>query len=337
MEKGGPQEFQTKYATMLKKIGRQFPYATVIDYSPEFGTSWDTYGTRLGNFASHDIKNTLGYAQATNQGLPTEATNTYLYFDDIHNTQCGQKMTAQAMTLTLESNRKAIAAATLTNQQRGTSGPNVLLAPQQSSELIGRAGNDLLRGKMGYDALWGDQGQDRLSGAQGNDRLQGGQGSDRFSGGKGADFFSYQTKDASSRWRDTITDFHGRRGDWLGITAVLDSKDPFANPGWDYIGSRPFSDAAAELRFAHGHLQGGCGRRWQGRPAHSAAGGEQLQPRLDQLRDLNQSPSARYQAHPPWIGSDPWWCPAGWRRPVPPAGRCGRACRGWCAPGRRSR
>ena len=42
----------------------------------------------------------------------------------------------------------------------------------------------------------------------------------------------------------------------MGITAVLDGKDPFANPGWEYIGSSPFSDAPAELRFADGRLQG---------------------------------------------------------------------------------
>lgn len=256
VEEGGLQEFQTQYAAMLQELGKQFPYAAVVYYSPEFGTNWDTYGARLGNFASYGIQNTLGYAQATNQDLPTEATDAYLYFDDIHNTQSGQEMTAQAMALTLESNREAIAAATLTNQQRGNAAPNILLAPQQNSELIGRAGNDLLRGNTGNDALWGDQGQDRLSGAQGNDWLQGGQGSDRLSGGQGADFFAYQSKDASSRWRDTITDFRGRRGDRLGITAVLDGKDPFANPGWDYIGSRPFSDAPAELRFANGRLLG---------------------------------------------------------------------------------
>jgi hypothetical protein len=256
VETGGLEEFQTEYATMLQEIGRQFPYATVIYYSPEFGTNWDTYGDRLGNFDSYGINNTVGYAQATNQDLTTEATNAYLYFDDIHNTESGQAMTAQAMALTLESNREAIAAATLTYQKRGTSGRDLLLAPRQNSELIGGAGNDLLRGNTGNDALWGGRDQDTLSGAQGNDWLQGGQGSDRLSGGKGADFFSYQINDASSRWRDTITDFNGRQGDRLGITAVLDGTDPFDNPGWEYIGSSRFSKAPAELRFADGHLQG---------------------------------------------------------------------------------
>jgi phospholipase/lecithinase/hemolysin len=256
VEKGGLEEFQREYATMLQELGRQFPYATVIYYSPEFGTNWDTYGDRLGNFESYGIKNTVDYAQATNQNLTTKETNAYLYFDDVHNTESGQAMTAQAMALTLESNREAIAAATLTYQQRGTSGHDRLLAPRQNSELIGGAGNDLLLGNTGNDALWGGQDQDTLSGAEGNDWLQGGHGSDRLSGGKGADFFSYQADDVSSRWQDTITDFNSGQGDRLGITAVLDGTDPFANPGWDYIGSSRFSNAAAELRFADGHLQG---------------------------------------------------------------------------------
>jgi len=256
VESGGLQEFQREYATMLQEVGKMFPYATVIYFSPEFGTNWDTYGKRLGNFASYGIENTLGYAQATNQNLPTKATNAYLYLDDVHNTESGQAMTAQAMALTLESNREAIAAATLTHQKHGTSGHDLLLAPRQNSELFGEAGNDLLRGNTGNDALWGGLGQDTLSGGRGNDWLQGGQGSDRLSGGEGADFFSYQINDASSRWRDTITDFDGQRGDRLGITAVLDGEDPFANPGWKYIGSSAFSGAAAELRFANGHLQG---------------------------------------------------------------------------------
>ena len=256
VETGGLEKFQTEYATMVQEVGRQFPYATVIYYSPEFGTNWDTYGDRLGNFASYGINNTVGYAQATNQDLPAEATNAYLYFDDVHNTESGQAMTAQAMALTLESNREAIAAATLTYQKRGTSGRDLLLAPRQNSELIGEEGNDLLRGNTGNDALWGGRGQDILSGAQGNDWLQGGQGSDWLIGGTGKDFFSYQANDVSSLWQDKIIDFNGLEGDRLGITAVLDGEDPFANTGWDYIGSKPFSEAAAELRFANGHLLG---------------------------------------------------------------------------------
>ena len=256
VETGGLEKFQIEYATMLQEVGRQFPYATVIYFSPEFGTNWDTYGKRLGNFASYGIENTLGYAQATNQDLTTKAPNAYLYLDDVHNTESGQAMTAQAMALTLESNREAIAAATLTYQKRGTSGRDLLLAPRQNSELIGGAGNDLLRGNTGNDALWGGRGQDTLSGAHGNDWLQGGQGSDWLIGGTGKDFFSYQADDVSSLWRDTITDFNGRQGDRLGITAVLDGTNPFANPGWEYIGSSAFSGAAAELRFADGHLQG---------------------------------------------------------------------------------
>ena len=65
----------------------------------------------MGNFESYGITNTVDYAQANSPVLTTEETNAYLYFDDVHNTESGQAMTAQALALTLESNREAIAAA----------------------------------------------------------------------------------------------------------------------------------------------------------------------------------------------------------------------------------
>jgi hypothetical protein len=252
----GLEMFQAEYATMVQEVAAMFPYATVIYHSPEFGTNWDTYGHRLGNFESYGITNTVDYAQATKQDLTTEATNAYLYFDEIHNTESGQAMTAQALALTLESNREAIAAATLTYQKQGTSRRDILLAPRQNSELIGGDGGDLLIGNTGNDALWGGLGRDTLIGRHGNDWLQGGQGSDRLIGGKGKDFFSWQACDVSRLWRDTIIDFNGLEGDRLGIDAVLDGSDPFANRGWNYIGSEAFTGAAAELRFAGGHLLG---------------------------------------------------------------------------------
>jgi Ca2+-binding RTX toxin-like protein len=254
--KGGIEAFQVEYATMVQEVAAMFPYATVMYHSPEFGTNWETYGDRLGNFESYGITDTVDYAQATNQDLTTEATNAYLYFDDVHNTESGQAMTAQALALTLESNREAIAAATLTYQKHGTSRRDILLAPRQNSELIGGDGDDLLIGNTGNDALWGGLGRDTLIGRHGNDWLQGGQGSDWLIGGTGKDFFSYQASDVSSLWRDTITDFNGLDGDRLGIDAVLDGSDPFANRGWNYIGSEAFTGAEAELRFAGGHLLG---------------------------------------------------------------------------------
>jgi len=256
VDAGGLQDFQEEYATMVQEVAAMFPYATVIYHSPEHGTNWDTYRHRLGNFESYGITNTVDYAQATKQDLTTEATNAYLYFDDVHNTESGQAMTAQALALTLESNREAIAAATLTYQKQGTSKRDILLAPRQNSELIGGDGDDLLIGNTGNDALWGGLGSDTLIGRHGNDWLQGGQGSDWLIGGTGKDFFSWQASDVSRLWRDTIIDFNGLDGDRLGIDAVLDGSDPFANPGWNYIGSEAFTGAAAELRFAGGHLLG---------------------------------------------------------------------------------
>ena len=99
-------------------------------------------------------------------------------------------------------------------------------------------------------------GSDTLIGRHGNDWLQGGQGLDWLIGGTGKDFFSWQASDVSRLWRDTIIDFNGLDGDRLGIDAVLDGPNPFANPGWNHIGSGAFTGAAAELRFAGGHLLG---------------------------------------------------------------------------------
>ena len=51
---------------------------------------------------------------------------------------------------------------------------------------------------------------------------------------------------------------------------------------------------------------------------------------------FNQSPSELDRAHRPSSGSDPWCCSAGGSSRAPPAGRCGPACRDWCARGHRS-
>ena len=253
---GGLEQFQTDYAAMVQELNAEFPYAALTYFSPEFGTNWQSYGTRLGNFASYDINNTVSFAQSTNEPLTEDQTDNFLYFDTIHNTQSGQEMTAQAMLLTLEANQAAIEAATLEDQKSGNQRDNLLVATKHNSELLGKAGNDRLIGRQGNDALSGDRGSDFLTGADGTDWIQGGEGSDRMQGGKGADFFAWEAKDAKSHWQDTITDFQGKQGDRLGITAILDGDDPFANPGWTYIGNHKFTGSAAELRFSGGWLQG---------------------------------------------------------------------------------
>ncbi len=256
VEAGGLEQFQTDYAAMVKELNTEFPYAKLIYFSPEFGDNWQSYGPKLGNFTSYGIDNTFGFAQSTGEQLTEDQTDNFLYFDTIHNTQSGQEMTAKAMFLTLEANRTAIEAAILVDQQVGSQRNDLLVASKQNSELVGKAGNDRLVGREGNDLLDGDRGCDVLSGGGGTDWLSGGEGSDRLCGGKGADFFSWQAKDVKSSWKDTITDFEGKKGDRLGITAILDGDNPFQNPGWNYIGNGAFTGAAAELRFQHGWLLG---------------------------------------------------------------------------------
>ena len=252
----GLEQFQADYAAMVQELNAEFPYAALTYFSPEFGDNWQSYGSKLGNFASYDISNTFSFAQSTNEQLTEDQTDNFLYFDTIHNTQSGQEMTAQAMFLTLEANRDAIKAATLVDQKIGSRGNDRLVATRRNSELVGQAGQDLLIGRQGNDALSGGRGGDVLTAADGKDWLQGGEGSDRMTGGKGADFFAWEARDVKRSWKDTITDFQGNKGDRLGITAILDGDNPFDNPGWDYIGKHAFTGSAAELRFFGGLLQG---------------------------------------------------------------------------------
>lgn len=256
VDAGGLETFQQNYAAMVQGLAQHFPYAALISYNPEFGANWNAYGERLGNFARYGIANTLAYAQATNQPLTTAQTDQFLYFDTIHNTASGQAMTAQAMGLTLEANQDRIKAARLIDSTVGRACSDRLVASRRNCELLGLGGADWLFGRSGNDVLDGGADDDRLLAGHGNDYIAGGQGSDHMSGGDGADFFAYQGTDAQGRWRDRITDFKGGKGDRLGITAVLDGTDPFANQGWTYIGSERFTGVSGQLRFADGWLRG---------------------------------------------------------------------------------
>ena len=58
----------------------------------------------------------------------------------------------------------------------------------ESMNIIGSAGDDLLFGKGSADVINGGQGNDVMMGAAGNDSLQGNQGNDRAFGGEGDDY-----------------------------------------------------------------------------------------------------------------------------------------------------
>ncbi|MFO7629179.1 MAG: hypothetical protein R6W06_06630 [Prochlorococcaceae cyanobacterium] len=252
----GLETFQSDYASMVQDLAKQFPYAAVIYQSPEFGANWDNYGKALGNFKSFGISDTFTYAQLENQPLTEAQANEFLYFDSIHNTESGQAMAAKAMGLTLAASQSSIEAASLQKQIVGSNRNDRLLAGKKNTELVGLAGNDMLSGLKGNDLISGGAGNDKIDGGAGNDWISGGKGSDELTGGKGADFFAYQASDIRRSWQDRITDFDAEQGDRLGLNAILDADDPFANPGWAFIGSQAFSGSQPELRFSSGWLKG---------------------------------------------------------------------------------
>jgi len=256
VENDGLEKFQADYKIMLTELNKQFPYAAITYFNPEFGANWQAYGSKLGNFDDYGIDKTFGYAQLTDRPLSEEQTNSFLYLDNIHNNASGQAMTAQAMNLTLQANRSAIEAATLEDQKIGTKRNDRLQATRLNTLLSGLGGDDIMIGRRGNDVLLGGRGDDRVLGDRGRDWLHGGEGSDRLTGGLDADFFAWEARDADGAWIDTVTDFSAREGDRLGINAVLDDDNPFLNQGWTYIGQEQFSGAAAELRFLNGLLQG---------------------------------------------------------------------------------
>jgi hypothetical protein len=107
--------------------------------------------------------------------------------------------------------RQTAPASWATITQRGTNRTEALVGGRESTTLIARGGNDILRGGSGNDKLFGGPGNDALYGGSGNDRLFGGPGNDTFYGGPGA---------------DTIVDHRGRSRVWTAAGRdVVDVRD----------------------------------------------------------------------------------------------------------------
>lgn len=70
---------------------------------------------------------------------------------------------------------------------RGNSADNALTGNAGDDTLVGVDGDDVLDGGLGNDRLDGGDGADRLSGGEGEDRLLGREGADRLDGGAGED------------------------------------------------------------------------------------------------------------------------------------------------------
>lgn len=71
--------------------------------------------------------------------------------------------------------------------QRGSDGPDVLVADSDGSRLFGNGGADRLTGGVSPDQLEGGDGRDTLTGLGGDDTLFGGRGNDVLIGGNGRD------------------------------------------------------------------------------------------------------------------------------------------------------
>jgi Ca2+-binding RTX toxin-like protein len=163
------------------------------------------------------------------------------------------------------------AAGTLT----GSSAANALTGNGAANTLKGLAGNDNLAGGAGNDLLDGGDGADRLDGGSGNDRLIGGTGADRLAGGAGDDvldggtgadiltggggkdrFEFRSTTDSPRAARDRITDFSGKGGDRIVLSAIDANMKRKGNQAFTFIGSKAFTGTPGQLRFAKGVLSG---------------------------------------------------------------------------------
>jgi Ca2+-binding RTX toxin-like protein len=91
----------------------------------------------------------------------------------------------------------------MSDEIRGTDGPDRLVGTAGDDEIRGLEGNDKLFGRGGDDRLRGDEGNDFLSGAGGNDRLRGDKGDDTLTGGGGNDRFTFNLQGGN----DLVTDF----------------------------------------------------------------------------------------------------------------------------------
>jgi Ca2+-binding RTX toxin-like protein len=112
-------------------------------------------------------------------------------------------------------------------------------------QIFGGTGNDRMSGGAGNDVLTAGAGKDVLIGGTGNDRLVGGTGQDTLTGGSGKDRFVFGQKDtsASKKSADYITDFSGRSGDRIDLSAIDADVRKKGNQKFSFIGTEEFTKA----------------------------------------------------------------------------------------------
>jgi hypothetical protein len=141
--------------------------------------------------------------------------------------------------------------------QEGNDAIIIAAAVQQSAELHGGEGNDLLRGGSGHDILHGDEGADILFGGEGRDILIGGLGSDLLLGAGADDILIAGT----TAYRDDRS-FRAIQAEWTSdatfATRVANLKNGTGAylSGVELNASTVFDDGAVDV------LLGGEGSDW---------------------------------------------------------------------------
>jgi hypothetical protein len=123
----------------------------------------------------------------------------------------------------------------------GTKAGDDMLGENDRDEMAGRKGNDEIFARGGNDLLLGDAG---------NDVLVGGRGADDFAGGTGNDIirlFRPEDSPTEASLRDQLFDFE--RGDDKLDLKPIDAKSGSGNDAFSFIGTKPFSGKAGELRI----------------------------------------------------------------------------------------
>jgi len=89
----------------------------------------------------------------------------------------------------------------------GTERDDTISGLVESSLVVGKGGNDIIKAGRGDDLIQGGTGNDKINGENGNDILFGGLGDDILTGGKGADVFYCGVG------QDSIADYNSTEGD----------------------------------------------------------------------------------------------------------------------------
>jgi serralysin len=134
---------------------------------------------------------------------------------------------------------------------------NISIAPGVIIEnAVGGSGRDRILGNDADNVLDGGAGNDRLKGGAGDDVLHGGKGFDRLAGGDGADLFIFDWVRRGGHVRDKISDFDGREGDRIDVSAIDAVRGENGDQSFHFIRGQDFTNHAGELRYADGLLQG---------------------------------------------------------------------------------